>query len=69
MDVYGFINQFKINNKYIEVFFLNFYLKLFPALRTRYFLCFGAAALPPRRNTKNELKQMLRSGLRAKTLI
>jgi hypothetical protein len=34
----------------------------FPALRTRYFLGFSAAALPPK-NPENELKQMLRSGL------
>jgi hypothetical protein len=39
-----------------------FFKELFPALRTRYFFVVLAATLPPKPQ-KNELKQMLRSGL------
>lgn len=37
--------------------------ELFPAFRTRYFFVSGSAAKPPSRKQRNELRQLLQSGL------
>jgi hypothetical protein len=59
------ILAFAISSVYIFIFedirLYRLLLGAIPALRTRYFL-FSAAAKPPSK-TKNELKQLLRSGL------